>query len=200
MIICSCNVISDHEVRIALASKPLRTIGGLFRYLGCTAQCGRCARSIKRIMDEPRRPANADRGALKPQLSPAARPGLTPRAALEKLAERSEAAQRKARNRCTDDGLPVHSFRSLLADLATVTRNVMAMDGAPEASFVLYPQLTPVQATAGPRAARSQNCPWRWPQPSSRAVGFGVGDRTVLAYVRLQDLCVCVKLSQKTRE
>jgi bacterioferritin-associated ferredoxin len=55
MIICSCNVISDHEVRIALASKPLRTIGGLFRYLGCTAQCGRCARSIKRIMDEPRR-------------------------------------------------------------------------------------------------------------------------------------------------
>src|SRR5271154_2854459 len=50
----------------------------------------------------------------------------------------------KARNRCTDDGLPVHSFRSLLADLATVTRNVMAMNGAPEVSFVLYPQLTPV--------------------------------------------------------
>ena len=60
-------------------------------------------------------------------------------------AERSEAARRKARNRCTDDGLPVHSFRSLLADLATVSRNVMAMDGAPEASFVLYPQLTPLQ-------------------------------------------------------
>ena len=48
----------------------------------------------------------------------------------------------------TDDGLPVHSFRSLLADLATVTRNIMAMDGAPEASFVLYPQLTPVQDRA----------------------------------------------------
>src|SRR5580692_9412106 len=42
----------------------------------------------------------------------------------------------------------VHSLRSLLADLATVTRNVMAMDGAPEASFVLYPQLTPVQDRA----------------------------------------------------
>jgi bacterioferritin-associated ferredoxin len=54
MIICSCNVVSDHEVRIAVAaSKPLRTIGRLFRYLGCTAQCGRCAPSIKRIMDEP---------------------------------------------------------------------------------------------------------------------------------------------------
>jgi hypothetical protein len=44
--------------------------------------------------------------------------------------------------------LPVHSFRSLLADLATVTRNVMAINGAPEASFVLYPQLTPVQDRA----------------------------------------------------
>ena len=72
----------------------------------------------------------------------AARPSVVAKA------ERSEAAQRKARNRCTDDGLPVHSFRSLLADLATVTRNVMAMDGAPEASFVLYPQLTPVQDRA----------------------------------------------------
>jgi hypothetical protein len=75
----------------------------------------------------------------------AARPSVVAKA------ERSEAAQRKARNRRTDDGLPVHSFRALLADLAdlaTVTRNVMAMDGAPEASFVLYPQLTPVQDRA----------------------------------------------------
>jgi hypothetical protein len=71
-----------------------------------------------------------------------------PTAVFVAKAERSEAAQRKARNRSTDDGLPVHSFRSLLADLATVTRNVMAMDGAPEASFVLYPQLTPVQDRA----------------------------------------------------
>ena len=72
----------------------------------------------------------------------AARPSVVAKA------ERSEAARRKAHNRCTDDGLPVHSLRSLLADLATVTRNVMAMDGAPEASFVLYPQLTPVQDRA----------------------------------------------------
>jgi hypothetical protein len=72
----------------------------------------------------------------------AARPSVVAKA------ERSEAARRKARNRCTDDGLPVHSFRSLLADLATVSRTVMAMDGAPEASFVLYPQLTPVQDRA----------------------------------------------------
>jgi bacterioferritin-associated ferredoxin len=54
MIICSCDVLSDREVKIAVAaSKPLRTVGRLFLYLGCAAQCGRCAQSIKRIMDEP---------------------------------------------------------------------------------------------------------------------------------------------------
>jgi hypothetical protein len=41
-----------------------------------------------------------------------------------------------------------HSFRSLLGDLATVTRNTMAMDGQHDATFVLYPQLTAVQARA----------------------------------------------------
>jgi bacterioferritin-associated ferredoxin len=62
MIICSCNVLSDHEVRLAAAtSKPPRTIAGLFRHLGCTAQCGRCAQSIKGIMDEPHRPAYTSR-------------------------------------------------------------------------------------------------------------------------------------------
>jgi bacterioferritin-associated ferredoxin len=53
MIVCSCNVISDHTVRTALTmGAPPRTIGELFRYVGSDAQCGRCARSIKRIMDE----------------------------------------------------------------------------------------------------------------------------------------------------
>src|SRR5260370_3386994 len=35
----------------------------------------------------------------------------------------SAAAKRKAKSKRTEDGLPVHSFRSLLADLATLTRN-----------------------------------------------------------------------------
>jgi bacterioferritin-associated ferredoxin len=57
MIICSCNVLSDHEVRTAIATgAPPRTTGDLFRCLGCSAQCGRCARSIRRIMDEPPSP------------------------------------------------------------------------------------------------------------------------------------------------
>lgn len=63
-------------------------------------------------------------------------------------AKRSEAGESKAAAKRTADGLPVHSFRSLLADLATVTRNTMAMVGQPEATFTLYPQLTPVQARA----------------------------------------------------
>ena len=63
-------------------------------------------------------------------------------------AERSHAADRKAATKRTDDGLPVHSFRSLLADLATVTRNIMAMAQAPQTTFVLYPKLTPAQARA----------------------------------------------------
>jgi bacterioferritin-associated ferredoxin len=55
MIICSSNVLSDHEVRIALTTgAPPRTTGELFRYLARSAECGRCARSIKRIMDEHR--------------------------------------------------------------------------------------------------------------------------------------------------
>jgi transposase len=37
--------------------------------------------------------------------------------------QRSESAQQKAISKQTADGLPVHSFRSLLSDLATLTRN-----------------------------------------------------------------------------
>jgi hypothetical protein len=40
-------------------------------------------------------------------------------------AKPSPAARRKAGTKRTDDGLPVHSFRSLLADLATLTRNTV---------------------------------------------------------------------------
>ena len=38
-------------------------------------------------------------------------------------AQVSEAAKEKARGKRTADGLPVHSFRTLLGDLATITRN-----------------------------------------------------------------------------
>ncbi len=40
-------------------------------------------------------------------------------------AERSEAAKRKARTKSTEDASPVHSFRTLLADLATIAKNTV---------------------------------------------------------------------------
>ena len=52
------------------------------------------------------------------------------------------AAKRKVNAKRTDDDLPVHSFQSLIADLATFTRNAMAMG---DSSFLLYPKLTPIQ-------------------------------------------------------
>jgi bacterioferritin-associated ferredoxin len=53
MIVCSCNVLSDHDVRTALGSGDApRTTGQVYDCLGCSAQCGRCARTIRRIMDE----------------------------------------------------------------------------------------------------------------------------------------------------
>jgi transposase len=70
------------------------------------------------------------------------------RASIVAKAERSYAADRKAASKRTHDGLPVHSFRSLLADLATVTRNTMAMEQNRDATFVLFPNLTPAQDRA----------------------------------------------------
>ena len=70
------------------------------------------------------------------------------RSSIVAKAERSDAADRKAATKRTHDGLPAQSFRSLLADLATVTRNTMAMAQSPQATFVLYPQFTPAQHRA----------------------------------------------------
>jgi hypothetical protein len=46
------------------------------------------------------------------------------------------------------DGLPVHSFQSLLADLATLTRNTMLSALAPERPFTLTARPTPIQRKA----------------------------------------------------
>jgi bacterioferritin-associated ferredoxin len=54
MIVCCCNVLSDHDVRNAVnASRSLpRNARQLYGCLGCSAECGRCARTIKIIIDE----------------------------------------------------------------------------------------------------------------------------------------------------
>lgn len=52
MIICSCNVLSDRDVRAAVDRVAPRTTYQVYDCLGCSAQCGRCARTIRKIMDE----------------------------------------------------------------------------------------------------------------------------------------------------
>ena len=59
-------------------------------------------------------------------------------------AKRSPAALAKAGRKRTDDHLPVHSFRTLLADLGTLTANTMQVtEGG--ATFKLQTQPTPTQ-------------------------------------------------------
>jgi len=50
MIICSCNVITDHDVRRVIDVRSPRRTAEVYVCLGCSAQCGRCARAIKWIM------------------------------------------------------------------------------------------------------------------------------------------------------
>ncbi len=62
-------------------------------------------------------------------------------------ASRSPAAQRKAQTKRTAAGEPCHSYTSLLADLATLTRNTIRLPGA-TATFDKLAQPTPIQARA----------------------------------------------------
>jgi bacterioferritin-associated ferredoxin len=53
MIVCSCNVISDHEVRnAASASEAPGRLTEVYRRLGRTPECGRCQRTIKELVVE----------------------------------------------------------------------------------------------------------------------------------------------------
>lgn len=52
MIVCSCNVLSDQDVRSAIEAERTCSTSRVYGCLGCSALCGRCARTIRRIMDE----------------------------------------------------------------------------------------------------------------------------------------------------
>lgn len=54
MIVCSCNVLSDHDVRDAVSAADIlpRSVKQLYGCLGCNAECGRCARTIQGILEE----------------------------------------------------------------------------------------------------------------------------------------------------
>jgi transposase len=62
-------------------------------------------------------------------------------------ATRSPAAERKARTRRTTRGEPAHSLRSLIAELATQTRNTVRVHGS-QATFDQLTTPTPLQARA----------------------------------------------------
>ena len=70
------------------------------------------------------------------------------RASIVAKAERSEAARRKQTTGLTDDGLPVHSFQSLLADLATYARIQATTALNDKYVFTLHTRATPIQQRA----------------------------------------------------
>jgi len=63
-------------------------------------------------------------------------------------AQRSPAAIRKQTTGITADGLPVHSFRTLLADLATLARNTIVTAIAPNLPLTVFTRPTKVQQRA----------------------------------------------------
>ena len=63
-------------------------------------------------------------------------------------AERSPAALAKQTTGRTDDGLPVHSFHTLLHDLATITKNTVATALAPDFPFTITTRPTHIQKKA----------------------------------------------------
>ena len=63
-------------------------------------------------------------------------------------AEVSESAKAKAESGRAPDGLLIHSFTTLLADLATLTLNVVTMPVSPDHAFPLTAKPTELQRRA----------------------------------------------------
>jgi transposase len=70
------------------------------------------------------------------------------RASVVAKAQRSPAAVTKQTTGLTEDGLPVHSFRSLLADMATLARNTITTAISPHYPLTVLTRPTPVQQKA----------------------------------------------------
>ncbi len=70
------------------------------------------------------------------------------RASVVAQAQRSPAAVTKQTTGLTEDGLPVHSFRSLLADLATLARNTIITAITPDYPLTVVTRPTPIQQKA----------------------------------------------------
>jgi transposase len=70
------------------------------------------------------------------------------RASVVAPANRSSSAKRKAHTKLTADGLKVHSFQTLLADLATLAKNKIQPNDKASAAFNMLTQPTPLQQRA----------------------------------------------------
>ena len=63
-------------------------------------------------------------------------------------AQVSASTKAKAASKQTPEGLPVHSFQTLLADLGTLTLNEVTLPDAPQHPFPMVAKPTPLQAKA----------------------------------------------------
>jgi bacterioferritin-associated ferredoxin len=53
VIVCSCNVLSDAQVKAAIAGAASRPrMSCVYSSLGCAARCGRCAHTIKSLVEQ----------------------------------------------------------------------------------------------------------------------------------------------------
>ncbi len=73
-------------------------------------------------------------------------------------AVRSEHAKAKDASKTADGGLPLHSFRTLLKDLATLTYNIARTAANPDATIAVTARPTPIQAKAFELLGLSPNC------------------------------------------
>jgi hypothetical protein len=73
-------------------------------------------------------------------------------------AVRSEHAKAKDASKRADDGLPLHSLRTLLQDLSTLTYNIARTGANPEATIVITSRPTPIQNKAFKLLAISPDC------------------------------------------
>jgi len=87
-------------------------------------------------------------GQLKPLLFEDEVPGGAPRTSAVAKARRSDAAEHKAASKRTDENLPVHGFKSLLAELATLCRVTMRPTIKGTGTFQKLTEPTAVQRKA----------------------------------------------------
>ena len=71
---------------------------------------------------------------------------------------RSEHAKANDARAAADDGLPLHSFRTLLKDLGTLAYNITHTQASPETKIVLTTRPTPLQTKAFSLLALNPSC------------------------------------------